>query len=1295
MNLPNNLRIKHFLSLIIVINSSFYGFSQTNNSYAFPSANNSFLGAAGNSSSTSVGVDLYTGTAEITIPLTNLASKEIGIPISLNYSGSRGIRVQDYASFVGLGWQLNAGGNISRVVRGFPDEQRNGYLGNGSLPSGAIGTGGQWGKVVANNLGPNHIALTSSQSVALTGINGSTMGVPTADGEPDIYYVRTPFFGFQFTFDENGNPVTSNYTGIKIISSNFINTSNYANSSFEVIDDQGNQFYFGSSSASVETSTTSLFGTSYTFPSTWYLDKIITYNSKDVITFTYTSFFNSDVLEHYQSSTTYDYSHTDPADNTPIQTTINQPKVLSTISTSLGEADFTYASDRRDDPNSVRLSSLKLLAYDPAYNYNRNTLQTFGFYYSYFGDPSSDPNILRLRLDNITIAGNTTATSTPVTLKSFLYNTSVYLPSRQSLSAIDFWGYYTYTTSPNTYNQALPPNQTYAMADILTTITDIAGGSYVLNYELNTYYNSTSSTNIQVGGLRVSQISRTLPTGESLSTQYKYIDINNNSTGQILSNSYSINFWTTSCNANGSIYKTLSESPSDYYDLNGNFVGYSLVKEVNQNGGYTISTFSNFLTPNCADTLQYATTDPIPDISSSISAAYKRGLMLDRSVYNVAGQILSEDASPLTSYSAQTSPVQNKAWAYHWNNLTFTVSASGYLNSCTFGASSTYHTNVENFRLLQSVHTDYDQQNTSNKIQTTTNYTYSSVNRRLIKSISISDSKGQTFTKTFNYPDETGIPMVTSTEQTAITAMVNANRINLPVHEVDVRNGVTTQIHNSYMNGIGSNNNGFANTYLASTTSYNGSIQATQELFNYDGITSNMISSNALAGKSSGVSYGYNSTYPIAKATNATSTISYSNQPLAQTGYLNIPPNTWGGQVTTFTNSYPGTITIAMPSGSYLNGSITCYFSFSLSGPSNGSGNLCNNSATGYTCSAPNSVSFSNMPSGTYTLTVTAYTNTATSNVPITFAYTGQQLIATPYSEFFFEGFEESPYTIGSAHTGNMYCNSNYTVTYVPPNSRSYTIQYWNLSGGVWNFNEMPYSANMVLTGPVDDIRVFPSDALMTSYTYNPLVGKTSETDAAGRSVIYQYDGFNRLQTVRDQDNNILKQYDYQYQLLATPAANEVEYGTFQKTCSAGYIGSMVTYTVPAGVYHSYISQDDANQQAINDVNANGQAYANNPANGGTCAVAESITYTDSRAFQYSVRFTNNSTGLIYNFTPNANSSGTLGQVPSGTYTVYICPINNYTPNNNYTVGSSTQTNVVCATFNNVSVTSNISLRFY
>ncbi|OFX88218.1 MAG: hypothetical protein A2W99_10220 [Bacteroidetes bacterium GWF2_33_16] len=54
-------------------------------------------------------------------------------------------------------------------------------------------------------------------------------------------------------------------------------------------------------------------------------------------------------------------------------------------------------------------------------------------------------------------------------------------------------------------------------------------------------------------------------------------------------------------------------------------------------------------------------------------------------------------------------------------------------------------------------------------------------------------------------------------------------------------------------------------------------------------------------------------------------------------------------------------------------------------------------------------------------------------------------------------------------------------------------------------------------------------NSLITTYTYKPLVGVTSETDTCGRTIYYLYDGFGRLKEVRDHDYNVIKQYEYHY----------------------------------------------------------------------------------------------------------------------------------------------------------------------
>ncbi len=51
------------------------------------------------------------------------------------------------------------------------------------------------------------------------------------------------------------------------------------------------------------------------------------------------------------------------------------------------------------------------------------------------------------------------------------------------------------------------------------------------------------------------------------------------------------------------------------------------------------------------------------------------------------------------------------------------------------------------------------------------------------------------------------------------------------------------------------------------------------------------------------------------------------------------------------------------------------------------------------------------------------------------------------------------------------------------------------------------------------------------------------------------------------------------------------------QSCPPGYKGGSVTYTVPAGTYASTVSVADANQMALEDIEANSKAYANDPAN--------------------------------------------------------------------------------------------------
>ncbi|WP_422080336.1 hypothetical protein [Ulvibacterium sp.] len=69
-----------------------------------------------------------------------------------------------------------------------------------------------------------------------------------------------------------------------------------------------------------------------------------------------------------------------------------------------------------------------------------------------------------------------------------------------------------------------------------------------------------------------------------------------------------------------------------------------------------------------------------------------------------------------------------------------------------------------------------------------------------------------------------------------------------------------------------------------------------------------------------------------------------------------------------------------------------------------------------------------------------------------------------------------------------------------------------------------------LLRNALDNLRNAAAGALVTTYTYDPLIGVTSITDPRGYTIYYIYDDFNRLKEVRDQDNNLVTDYEYHYQ---------------------------------------------------------------------------------------------------------------------------------------------------------------------
>lgn len=144
-----------------------------------------------------------------------------------------------------------------------------------------------------------------------------------------------------------------------------------------------------------------------------------------------------------------------------------------------------------------------------------------------------------------------------------------------------------------------------------------------------------------------------------------------------------------------------------------------------------------------------------------------------------------------------------------------------------------------------------------------------------------------------------------------------------------------------------------------------------------------------------------------------------------------------------------------------------------------------------------------------------------------------------------YSGLVNSSYKL----TGDKsYLLSGGSITKSGLTSGVYIVSYWgqgsvlvNGSGptrtgktiGNWTYYEHELTTTGVTVSGstyIDELRLYPKGAMMKTYTYKPLVGITSQCDATNRILYYYYDGFNRLQTIRDEDGKVVKHVDYQYQ---------------------------------------------------------------------------------------------------------------------------------------------------------------------
>jgi hypothetical protein len=436
-------------------------------------------------------LNYYTGSADISIPIFEIKEGDLTLPIYLKYTGGNGIKVEEIASWVGLGWTLNAGGAISRTIRGIADEDeiKVGFFKMTGIP----------------------IGVTSIQLI-------KNIGDGWADGEADKFMYNYPggSGSFFYNYDKSihlkpkKNIEVTHNIGIESESIYHMNCTTYGKviTNFTVIDEYGNSFLFKDK----ERSNTINLGVPYSdnrgFPTTWYLSKMENLNKTREISFDYDSY----VYTLSRSNSIYSVNEAGEIDTYSETTYIG--KRLSLITFSQGTVEFHESTSYRKD-----LGNNNYLDHILVKDKQGNILKTIKFNYQYM-TPNGMESVTATTAsdyDNRLILTSVEECDASDNCKSstiFTYETSQCLPSRLS-KAQDHWGYYNGATTntklepehfityydPTSQNWETilrgsadrNPNLTYSKAGVLKEIQYPTGGKTVFDYESHTAVNNDIS----------------------------------------------------------------------------------------------------------------------------------------------------------------------------------------------------------------------------------------------------------------------------------------------------------------------------------------------------------------------------------------------------------------------------------------------------------------------------------------------------------------------------------------------------------------------------------------------------------------------------------------------------------------------------------------------------------------------------------------------------------------------------------------------------------------------------------
>jgi hypothetical protein len=1013
-------------------------------------------------------MDYSTGLPQISIPVYEVKSGPLSVPISISYHAS-GRRVSDQDGPVAVGWALNAGGVISRTIHGSAD------FGSGNRPTYNFPY-----PFKVDNLS-NSTDLEYLEKIMHYGIfNNQTEPdinlAPWYDSEYDIFSYSFDGNSGKFFFkDENGvkTPVLLPYKPFRIVPTPIAGGLD----KIEITDDKGTTYLFVQGERYSDNSDNAI--------SSWLLTKITSADKTDEISFGYTLFTEQRVSIN-QSIVLIDNWTATGASNPPAdyltypENTIRENYTVSrltSINFKNGKVLFNLAS------GTYVINNMQIL------NAANEVLKTIDFNRSICYS-QAELGYATTKLNSLVFKDNTGAAAETY---SFEYYPLASNNDQVNARYCDWWGYYNnsqvhdmvphYTNlqfiTPGNVTQSYEvgnaganrePELQALKSGVLKKITYPTGGSTEFIYEHNqcTLYGSNNSPR-KGPGLRVYQIKTTDNCGAVSMRTFKY-GVNESGYGAIEmlpqltnmgseSNYFYINpqVWATTCFSpdGGPItYRQrtfFSGFKPELGELASRPVIYPEVTEYigdeTNNIGKTVYQYD-----------PYAMWVASPMQIFSQTTIYPMHIY-DWNYWNTPSLQLKTDYKRVRSSSAVTYEKVKEASYSYQNTVTEYVRGLHVQRvnvypqagrECSTGywaekfavvriAASLYSFADYRIPVGYKVLTGANETLYNDDGSIVSNGSSNEFNSYLlVKKTTQATSDGSAHTTEIKYPfDYTG--------DATLSQMVSLNMLNFPVEQHEFRNTTPIKsIRNNYYNWGSS----IPMINLKSIDLRKGAngYETRLKYLNYDE-QGNPLSVTKEQDAPVSYVWDYNKIYPVAEVKNAVA-------------------------------------------------SDIAFTSFEADGTGNWTGINASNMATGNTITGSRFYNFNG--------SVLSKSNLNTNNA----------------------------YIVSYWSNNGMYTVSGTSASGWPKQIKTVAI-----NGVNWTCWEHKVSGAAAVSvsgsGGIDELRLYPANAMMTSFSFKPLIGMTNQNDANNSILYYEYDAYGRLKLIRDLNYNIIKTFNYQYQSAA------------------------------------------------------------------------------------------------------------------------------------------------------------------